>query len=107
MPAARAAEEGQGRGGGEVCLGNGLAGRAGTAFDDAQAALARWNREIASTRVHGTTKRRPIDMFEREERPALRPLPRTPYELAVWEQARVHPDSHVCFRGRLYSVPWP
>lgn len=90
----------------KYALGNGLAARTGTAFDEAQAALARWNREIASTRVHGTTKRRPIDMFERDERPALRPLPRTPYELAVWKRARVHPDSHVCFRGRLYSVPW-
>lgn len=59
-----------------------------------------------STRVHGTTKRRPIDVFEAEERAALRPLPTKPYDVAVWKKARVHPDSHVAFRDRLFSVPW-
>jgi hypothetical protein len=56
--------------------------------------------------VHGTTKRRPIDAFEAEERGALRPLPATPYDVAVWKRARVHPDSHVAFREQLFSVPW-
>jgi hypothetical protein len=83
-----------------------LKGRDGEPIDQVQAALARWNAEVASTRVHGTTKRRPIDVFEAEERTALRPLPTKPYDVAVWKKARVHPDSHVAFRDRLFSVPW-
>lgn len=85
---------------------NALRGRDGERFEDVQVALQRWNAEIASTRVHGTTGRRPVDLFEQEERAALRPLPTTAFESVVWKRARVHPDSHVAFQQRLYSVPW-
>lgn len=83
-----------------------LKARDGEPIDVVEAALQRWNREVASVRVHGTTGRRPIEVFEREERPALRALRAEVYDLAVWKRARVHPDSHVVFRDRLYSVPW-
>lgn len=85
---------------------NALAGREGETFDLAQAALARWNREVAAVRVHGGTGRRPIDVFEQEERPALRALPTEPWEPAVWKRAVVHPDGHVALREKLFSVPW-
>lgn len=85
---------------------NPLKARDGEPMDQVQAALARWNREIASVRVHGSTGRRPLDMFNDTERTALRPLPAVPFEPVVWKQARVHPDCHVAFRDRLYSVPW-
>lgn len=85
---------------------NPLKGRDGEPIDEVQAALDQWNREVASVRVHGTTGRRPIDVFEAEERPALRPLPSVAGERAVWKRARVHPDAHVTCRGRLFSVPW-
>lgn len=87
-------------------LGNGLKGREGTPIDEADAALQRWNREVASRRVHGSTGLRPIDVFEADERAALRPLPAGPIEVAIWKRARVHPDCHVTSRGRLFSVPW-
>jgi len=87
--------------------GNPLAGRDGQALDVAQAALERWNREVANVRLHGATGRRPVDLFEAEERAALRPLPSEPVERAVWKQATVHPDCHLTCRGRLFSVPWP
>src|SRR5262249_2334866 len=41
----------------------------------AQAELERWVHEIAGSRVHGTTGRRPLEVFEQEERAALLPLP--------------------------------
>ena len=87
-------------------LASGLKGREGTPIDEADAALQRWNREVASKRLHGTTALRPVDVFEAEERAALRPMPAAPLELAVWKRARVHPDCHVTCRGRLFSVPW-
>lgn len=70
------------------------------------AALARWVLEIAGTRIHGTTGRRPLEVFEAEEKAALLSLPAEPFEPAIWRRAKVHPDSHVAFERRLYSVPW-
>lgn len=86
---------------------NPLKGRDGEPIDLVQADLLRWNEEVASMRIHGTTRQRPREVFERVERDALRPLPASPCELAVWKKARVHPDCHIAFRDRLYSVPWP
>ncbi|MCZ7678722.1 MAG: IS21 family transposase [Sandaracinaceae bacterium] len=76
--------------------------------DAAQTAreLARWVREIADQRVHGTTQRRPAEVFAEIERQHLRALPGVPYEPVVWRQAKVHTDTHVAFDGRVYSVPW-
>ncbi|MCA9521752.1 MAG: IS21 family transposase [Myxococcales bacterium] len=75
-------------------------------IDEARRELQRWVCEIANERIHGTTRRKPRVVFEDEEQRALRPLPPTRYELAVWKKATVHPDCHVNFANRLYSVPW-
>lgn len=75
-------------------------------LDGARRELVAWLREIADMRVHGTTRQRPIDLFDREERAALKQLPGARFEIVVWKQARVHPDAHVVFEKRLYSVPF-
>ena len=43
--------------------------------------------------------------FESLDKPALRPLPVTPYEYAEWKQAKPGIDYHVEFEKRYYSVP--
>jgi transposase len=43
--------------------------------------------------------------FESIDRPAMKPLPQTRYELADWKDATVNIDYHVDYDGRLYSVP--
>ncbi len=68
--------------------------------------LQLWVAEVAGLRVHGTTHRQPLRVFESEERGALLPLPAHPYLVTVWKQAKVHRDSHVAFDKRLYSVPF-
>jgi hypothetical protein len=55
---------------------------------------------------HGSTGRRPAEVFEQEERAALLPLPVQRHELVLWKKARVHRDAHVALGRRLYSVPW-
>lgn len=40
---------------------------------------ARWVEDTANVRLHGTTRERPVDRFERDERQALRPLAPAPY----------------------------
>jgi len=72
----------------------------------AAALLQRWVHEIAGTREHATTHRRPLHEFREVEQGALRPLPALRFEPTVWKEARVHQDSHVIFDKRLYSVPW-
>jgi transposase len=44
--------------------------------------------------------------FEDLDRPALRPLPPSRYELARWSKARVNCDYHVEVAGYFYSVPY-
>jgi len=43
--------------------------------------------------------------FETLERPALRPLPVTPFQLAQWKKAKANIDYHVEVDGHFYSVP--
>src|SRR5690606_40698893 len=44
-------------------------------------------------------------LYERLERPALKPLPARPYEDADWKQVKVNIDYHVSFDDHFYSVP--
>jgi transposase len=81
-------------------------GREGQPLDEVQRALDEWVRVIAGTRDHGTTHRAPLTVFAAEEQPALQPLPTRSFEPVAWHRVTVHPDCHVCFQRRLYSVPW-
>jgi len=51
----------------------------------------------------GTTRRA---LFEQIDRPALLPLPPTPYEYAEWKRCRVNLDYHVEIAKHFYSVPF-
>ena len=66
---------------------------------------ARWCRDVAGRRIHGTTRRQPLQVFLDEERPALAPWDGEPYEVTHWRTAKVHPDHHVACQYALYSVP--
>lgn len=71
------------------------------------AALLTWVTETAGKRIHGTTGLRPIEVFEAEEKAALKPLPALGWVPTTWRRAKVHRDTHVAFDRRYYSVPWP
>ena len=51
----------------------------------------------------GTTRRA---LYEQLDRPALLPLPPTPYEYADWKRCRVSLDYHVEIDKHFYSVPF-
>lgn len=86
--------------------GNFLRGRDDQELGEVNRELVRWVHDIAGTRIHGTTGRRPLEIFEAEERAHLLPLPQKRYDTVVWKKAKVHADSHVHFERRLHSVPW-
>lgn len=72
---------------------------------DMQARATAWCRDLAGTRVHGTTRQVPRLVFETIEQPLLLPLAPEPFDRPTWAKATVHPDHHVQFRKALYSVP--
>jgi hypothetical protein len=86
---------------------NAIAGHRFESLEVLRAHLARWMREVADTRVHGTTGELPIVRFERAERQALKPLEAKAPFLQVRELARrVHSDACVELDTNRYSVPW-
>lgn len=46
------------------------------------------------------------EMFEELDKPVLKPLPQTAFEVAEWKRAKVGIDYHVEFRKHYYSVPY-
>lgn len=54
------------------------------------------------TRHLGASRR---DLFERLDRPALKPLPVDPYVYAEWKQCRAGLDYHIDIGRHYYSVP--
>lgn len=46
------------------------------------------------------------ELYERLDRPALKPLPVVPYEYAVWKQVRLNIDYHMQFEDHYYSAPY-
>lgn len=74
-------------------------------LDDMQARAVRWCRELAGTRIHGTTRRAPRVVFETEEQATLLSLGPEPFDPPTWAQCTVHPDHHIQFQRALYSVP--
>lgn len=85
---------------------NAIAGHRFASLEALHAHLQRWLREVADTRVHGTTGERPILRFEREAA-ALKPLPAKAPFLQVRELSRrVHTDACIELDTNRYSVPW-
>ncbi len=54
-------------------------------------------------KLGGATRR---ELFEKYDRPALRPLPAEPYELTEWCQVRVNADYHAEIEKHWYSAPY-
>lgn len=74
-------------------------------LEDMRARARQWCLEVAGRRDHGTTRRRPLEVFEAEERHTLNPYDGIPYETPHWQIAKVQKDRHVRADSVLYSVP--
>ena len=84
--------------------GNFWAGESFTDLADAQNRAEIWCRERAGMRVHGTTARRPAELFTELEAGCLLPVPQ-PYDQPIFTRVKVHRDYHVEVARALYSVP--
>lgn len=85
---------------------NFLGGREMTTITQANQDVLVWCETTAGQRCHGTTKEQPLVRFQTVEQDALQPLPSSPYDLAVWREAKLHRDCHVTFENAYYSAPF-
>lgn len=77
-----------------------------TGIQHARESAMYWCSEVAGTRVHGTTRKVPREVFASLERPTMRPPPDTIYDVPLYvDKAKVHPDHHIQVAQALYSVP--
>ena len=60
--------------------------------------------ELANLRVHGTTRKKPIEEFIEVELNHLKPLPALAYERQEYSEAKVRQDGHIRFHNKYYSV---
>jgi len=73
--------------------------------DHVQREAENWCRTTAGFRIHGTTRKRPVVVFEEEERSHLKPLSAERFDVPIWSVCKVHPDHHIRFGHALYSLP--
>jgi Mu transposase-like protein/integrase-like protein len=67
--------------------------------------LSEWEKSVADTRIHGTTRQQVGRLFETVERPALQPLPTSLFPVFEEAPRTVHRDGYVEFKRAYYSVP--
>ena len=67
--------------------------------------LTEWEKNVADTRIHGTTRQQVGKLFEMVERPALQPLPAGLFPVFEEAPRTVHRDGYVEFRRAYYSAP--
>lgn len=83
---------------------NALKGRIFNSIEEQNKYLRDWNRNIADTRIHGTTKRQVQKAFE-DEKPYLQKLPDEFFPCFEEGLRKVHRDGYVEVAKSFYSVP--
>ena len=78
-------------------------GEAWHGLEESQAYLDK-KMAVANERKHGTTLRRPREIFRGEEAAALKPLPALAYEVEIFHEGVVRKDGHVRFLNKYYSM---
>jgi hypothetical protein len=66
--------------------------------------LLDWEKSVADTRIHGTTRKQVGKLFEQVERQALQPLPIERFAFFYEAQRSVHRDGHIEVDKAYYSV---
>lgn len=73
-------------------------------FDAMGNVSRQWLDTIANVRIHGETRRKPVEMFS-EEKQSLLPLPVHPYDIGTISQVRASTQFRVTLDSNHYSVP--
>jgi hypothetical protein len=73
-------------------------------FSTVNPAARHWLETVANVRVHGATRKKPVELFK-TDKPAMRPLPCAPYEVAVSRTVRATNRFRISLDSNRYSVP--
>jgi len=84
---------------------NALKGRTFESLAQQNAHLDHWEKTVADTRIHGTTKKHVGVAFEVTEKPCLSPLPKDRFPFYEEAQRKVSRDGHIAVDRAYYSVP--
>jgi transposase len=63
-----------------------------------------WLENIANVRIHGETRKKPVDLFQ-QEKPSMLPLPPHPHDIATVSQVRASSQFRITLDSNHYSVP--
>jgi transposase len=85
--------------------GNALKGHTFTSLEAQNRHLEVWERSVADTRIHGTTKQQVGKVFAEVERAALGPLPRDRFPSFQEARRIVSRDGHIEVAKSYYSTP--
>ena len=83
-----------------------IAGRDHQNVHEANQYALHWCRHEIAQRVVRTTGKTPWDLFISEDKPALKALPKQPFDNPHWQEAKVHNDQHIVYKGSFYSMPY-
>jgi transposase len=100
----KANEKGRVENGVGYVKGNFLNGLEIPGFAAVNPAALQWLRSVANVRIHGETRRKPIEMFE-QEKPRLKPLPVLAYDVAALKAVTATSRCRVVFETNRYSIP--
>ncbi len=92
-------------GGIKYLQGNFIPGRTFTDLSDMNRQCREWTVKVNS-KVHGTTKKIPSQVFEREEKQTLLPLPQEAFSFFNRCERVVWLNCHINFESNYYSVPF-
>jgi transposase len=84
---------------------NALKGRCFESLTAQNLFLCEWERTVADTRLHGTTRQQVGRAFTEREKPALLALPASLFPVFQEGPRRVHRDGHIELQKAYYSVP--
>lgn len=73
-------------------------------FEALNPAARIWLNEVANVRIHGETRKKPIDLLK-EEKPHLLPLPPHCFDIANVTQVRASSQFRIALDSNHYSVP--
>jgi len=81
-------------------------GEVWTDLADMNIKIRRWSKEVAGTRIHGTTRQRPIEVFKEVEQKELKPLPAQPLNYTTASCKKLPRDLHIDVDDNWYSAPY-
>mgnify|MGYP000045855666 FL=1 len=81
-------------------------GRTFLSYDELQSSLKEWLNNKCNLRIHGTTRKVPMELFKAEEAKVLIKLPVDEFVIPLVMRREVYRDCHVYINYNYYSAPY-